>query len=382
MISINIYLEKSFSGQIHIMREKVAGIFGKFKAALLDKDKYTNSVRLISYVALFFVALGMTVLNFVQFGLTDSLTITTGVFAIALIPNFLLTLLTKKIGGKIGAVLFAFEFIAMFAMFLWSGKPDGFSALWIALVPIACMIFYGRKIGSVVCAVMFVILIVAFYTPVGTSLEFAGTHMYAYNQTFKTRFPILYFAFYLIALFLETIQNFQFKELEGVNKLNQGYSTHDGLTGLFNRKGFYDLLESELKTRTYNKIGFIIFDLDFFKSLNDTYGHLAGDEVLIELSQIIKDKLGNSLAQCRWGGEEFLVCYVDDQIMKADLEEFRKAVQTHEFVFNENVMKTTISGGVFETNDKVFTNRDEWLKNADSALYKAKETGRNKIVYF
>lgn len=356
---------------------KKFGFFDRFKDSLLDKEKYTRLVRLIAYVALFAVALFMTVLNLVQYGLKDPLTLTTGIFAIALIPDFLLTYFSK-VGKKIAAVLFFFEFIIMFAMFLYTGKPEGFSAIWIALVPISCMIFYGRTMGSIVTGIMFVILVLAFYTPLGKMVG-----MYPdYTQTFKVRFPILYVAFYLIALFLESIQQYQFQALEEVNTLNEGYSTHDGLTGLFNRKGFYDLLETELKTRTYNKIGFIIFDLDFFKSLNDTYGHLAGDEVLIELSEIIKDKLGNSLAQCRWGGEEFLVCYVDDQIKKADLEEFRKSVESHKFVFNEKTMKTTISGGVFETNDKVFTNRDEWLKNADSALYNAKETGRNKIVYF
>ncbi len=359
--------------------------FDRFKDSLLDQDKYIRLVRLIAFVALFAVAVFMTVLNIMEFGLTDILTLTTGIFAISLIPNFLLTYFSKG-GRKIAAWLFFFEFIAMFAMFLYTGKPEGFSAIWIALVPIACMIFYGRKIGSIVTGVMFLILVAAFYVPliapVLKEIPFYKTMLEHYTDTFMKRFPILYVAFYLIALFLESIQQYQFQALEEVNTINEGYSTHDGLTGLFNRKGFYDLLESELKTRTYSKIGFIVFDIDFFKKLNDTYGHLAGDEVLIELSHIIKEKLGNSLAACRWGGEEFLVCYVDEQIKKADLEEFRMAVQNHEFVFNDKVMKTTISGGVFETNDKVFANKDEWLKNADSALYNAKETGRNKVVYF
>ena len=61
---------------------------------------------------------------------------------------------------------------------------------------------------------------------------------------------------------------------------------------------------------------------------------------------------------------------------------FREEIEKHEFVSDNITMKTTVSGGVFETNDKVFANHNEWLKNADSALYKAKETGRNKIIYF
>lgn len=361
--------------------KKDNSLFNKIKVSLLDHEKYIRLVRLIAYIALFAVALFMTALNVLNFGFKDPLTLTTAIFSISIIPDFLLTYFSKT-GRKIAAWLFFFEFIAMFAMFLYTGKPEGFSAIWIALVPIACMIFYGRKIGSVVTAVMFVILTVPLYLQhfIPTFADTIG--MYKYNGTFQIRFPILYVGFYLIALFLETIQQYQFKALEEVNALNEGYSTHDQLTGLFNRKGFYDLLENELKTRTYNKIGFIIFDLDFFKKLNDTYGHVAGDEVLIEFAVVIKEKLGNSLASCRWGGEEFLVCYIDDQIKKADLEEFRKEIEKHEFISDNIVMRTTVSGGVFETNDKVFANHNEWLKNADSALYKAKETGRNKIIYF
>lgn len=358
-------------------------IFSKIKEALLDKQKYDKLVKVACYTALFLVAVIMTVMNVFKMSDTSQnyklLTYTTGTMSGLILINLLVTLFSK-LGTKICSGLFAFELVAMFAIFLYTGVPDGFSALWIALLPIAAMIFFGRLWGTVISAFMFVVLILAFWTPLGKMAGMAQP--IGYTDTFKLRFPVLYFAFFLVAFILETIQTYQFSSLEKVNKLNEGYSTHDGLTGLFNRKGFYDLLEGELKRRTYNKIGFIVFDIDFFKKLNDTHGHLAGDEVLIEISQILKDKLNNSLAICRWGGEEFLVCYVDEQIKKADLEEFRKAVESHEFKFNDRTMKTTISGGVYETNDKVFANKDEWLKNADSALYNAKETGRNKIVYF
>lgn len=203
-----------------------------------------------------------------------------------------------------------------------------------------------------------------------------------YTDTFIIRFPILYVSFYAVTFLLETIQEYQFDILEKVNDVNEKYSTHDQLTGLFNRKGFYDLLEKKLSNINYSKIGFIIFDLDFFKSLNDTYGHLAGDEVLIEFAQLIKEFFGNSLASCRWGGEEFLVCYLDDAINKADLENFRKEIESHPFISDNTVMKITVSGGVFETSDKNYENKSSWLKNADTALYQAKETGRNKIIYF
>lgn len=350
--------------------------------SLLDKQKYGRLVKLASYAALFFVSLFMTIMNLFKLSDTSQnyllLTYTTGAMTVLLLINFLITLVSK-IGSKICAGLFAFELVGMFAIFLVSGVPDGFSALWIALLPIASMIFFGRIWGSIISGFMFAVLVCCLWIkPIG---DIVLQHNF-YGSTFKTRFPVLYLAFFAVAFILETIQIYQFSSLEKVNSINEGYSTHDQLTGLFNRKGFYDLLETELKTKTYSKIGFIIFDLDFFKKLNDTYGHVAGDEVLIEFAKVIEEKLGNSLAACRWGGEEFLVCYVDDQIKKADLDEFRNEIEKHEFVCDDAVMRTTVSGGVFETNDKIFANHNEWLKNADTALYKAKETGRNKIVYF
>lgn len=361
-------------------------LVARIQDSLLDKDKYDKLVKLASYTILCFVAIVMTVLNFFTLKKqTDAeeiknytlLTYTTGAMSALLLINFIISYFSNK-GTKICAGLFAFELVSMFVVFLYTGVPDGFSALWIALLPIASMIFFGRLGGSIISGFMFIVLILAFWTPVGELV-----HMYkGYNDTFRIRFPVLYIAFFGVAFILETIQVFQFKTLDKTNKINVGYSTHDQLTGLFNRKGFYDLLEEELKTKTYSKIGFIIFDLDFFKKLNDTFGHVAGDEVLKDFANIIRDKLGNSLACCRWGGEEFLVCYVDDQIKKSDLETFREAIEAKVFMFEEQEMRTTVSGGVFETNDKNFANHNEWLKNADSALYKAKETGRNKIVYF
>lgn len=373
------------------MKTKAKSKLDILKENLLNRDKYNKTVKTASYVILFFVGVLMTILNIVTEGIGPRalLTITTASFSLLVLICFLFSMIGPK-SSLVAGIFFAFGLISMFTVFLIDGSPDGFSAIWICLLPIAGMLFFGRKRGTILCAVMFIIMVLLFWVKIFRYIPFlndiqnieGANRVVGYTDTFIIRFPILYVSFYAVTFLLETIQEYQFDILEKVNDVNEKYSTHDQLTGLFNRKGFYDLLEKKLSNINYSKIGFIIFDLDFFKSLNDTYGHLAGDEVLIEFAQLIKEFLGNSLASCRWGGEEFLVCYLDDAINKADLENFRKEIESHSFISDNLVMKTTVSGGVFETSDKNYENRSSWLKNADTALYQAKETGRNKIVYF
>lgn len=368
--------------------EKIASLI---RSNLVDREKYNKTVRSVTYVILFVVGVLMTVLNIVTDGIgpKDILTLTTGIFSIFAI-GCLITSFFGKTASKVGGIVFSIALILMFSIFLVVGKPDGFSAIWICLLPIAGMLFYGRKKGSILCGIMFLLMILLFwvkiyrYIPILDKIQNieGETKVAGYTDTFLIRFPILYVSFYAVTFLLETIQEYQFDVLEKVNEVNERYSSHDQLTGLYNRKGFYDILDKELAKKTYSKVGFIIFDLDFFKNLNDTYGHLAGDDVLVQFANIITTIFDKALASCRWGGEEFLVCYVDNNITKFDVEHFRQTIETYKFISEDNVLKTTVSGGVYETTDKNYqNNRSMWLKNADTALYKAKATGRNKIVY-
>lgn len=359
------------------------------KESLIEREKYVKIIRASCYLLLFAVGVMMTILNILTdgIGLKDLLTISTGTFSVLILLCFLFSLIGPRC-ARVASFFFSLTLISLFTVFLISGKPDGFSAIWICLLPIGGMLFFGRKKGSVLCAIMFLIMVLLFwvkiyrYIPILDKFQNIDGPTGVYTKTFLIRFPVLFVSFYAITLLLESIQEYQFAVLQKVNNINLKYSTHDQLTGLFNRKGFYEVLEKQLATHAYSKIGFIIFDLDYFKKLNDTYGHLAGDEVLIEFSELINEGLSKSLAACRWGGEEFLVCYLDDAINKADLEIFRRKVQNHIFVSDNKKLNITVSGGVFETNDKNYSNRSIWLKNADKALYQAKESGRNKIVYF
>ncbi|MDD5159049.1 MAG: sensor domain-containing diguanylate cyclase [Sulfuricurvum sp.] len=153
----------------------------------------------------------------------------------------------------------------------------------------------------------------------------------------------------------------------------------DSLTGIYNRSKFNLLLchEVEEAYRSKNTFTVIFIDIDHFKIINDRYGHLEGDRVLIEFSALTRDALRKSDLFCRWGGEEFIIV-----LSKADLtigytiaEKLRNLVQNHDFGLTEPV---TLSIGISQYHPS--KSIDETIKDADRAMYKAKNQGRNQTV--
>ena len=161
-------------------------------------------------------------------------------------------------------------------------------------------------------------------------------------------------------------------------------ATHDGLTGLENHRVFYLLLQEELsRSRRYNHANcLLIIDIDRFKKVNDTYGHLAGDAVLKELGHRLQAQARNVDHVFRYGGEEFAVVLPETDFESGLFvaERIREAVEASLFYVNTNTaIRVTISVGVAsfpESGDNV----NELVSSADKALYFAKENGRNRIA--
>ncbi|MEG2425898.1 MAG: GGDEF domain-containing protein [Oscillospiraceae bacterium] len=159
-------------------------------------------------------------------------------------------------------------------------------------------------------------------------------------------------------------------------------SVKDPLTTTYNRRFMFEFLQNEMsKSWELNTpLSIIMLDIDKFKRLNDNYGHLVGDEVLINLSLILKTKCRNDDIVSRYGGEEFLMIYpgVDNEIAIKRAEEIRAAVE--EASLSKDVLEdVTVSIGV-ATYKKGMTNV-KFIDEADKFLYKAKEAGRNKVCY-
>lgn len=152
----------------------------------------------------------------------------------------------------------------------------------------------------------------------------------------------------------------------------------DELTGLKNRRGLTDdisILEKNFRTKA-ETFSVIFMDIDFFKKVNDTYGHDIGDEILKEYSRVINQNIRISDYFARWGGEEFVLLCSDTSIYQATkmAEKLCRTIESHKFI---NDLRITSSFGISEyvKNDSI----SNVFKRADTALYEAKESGRNKV---
>lgn len=160
-------------------------------------------------------------------------------------------------------------------------------------------------------------------------------------------------------------------------------ATRDPLTKLYNRRFFSEVINHELSRvkRNNSPLSISIIDLDHFKSVNDVYGHDAGDQVLIELANILNKRLRGSDSAFRFGGEEFVILFPETDYKGAMecLEDIRNTLENTQISHNGTNLRTiTMSGGLaqYPAHGK---DEQALLKAADDALYKAKEAGRNNI---
>jgi diguanylate cyclase (GGDEF)-like protein len=203
----------------------------------------------------------------------------------------------------------------------------------------------------------------------------------------------------------DTRQNLEMKvrertgDIQELNKELKHQAERDGLTGIYNRRFFDQYLEIEVR-RARNRIehrtavvepdqdvnfGLAIVDVDEFKRINDTMGHLFGDRALVEVVEEIRKHIFSRDVFCRYGGDEFVILFTRtsrEGILRA-VEKIRRSVEQHEFRLKAESPphRVTISMGVVIFGDVPATSSDELLGLADDRLLAAKRKGRNKAVY-
>ena len=165
-------------------------------------------------------------------------------------------------------------------------------------------------------------------------------------------------------------------------------SSTDMMTHLKLKYYFFNYLTEAIDSAFLKKenIAVLMFDIDFFKKFNDTYGHECGDFVLISVADIIKKSLRDVDVASRYGGEEFtvLLCDTDKDGAMIVAERIRSAIDEHDFVYNDQHLHVTISVGVsvFDADTNLVNSPNCFVNQADQALYVSKSNGRNRVTYF
>jgi diguanylate cyclase (GGDEF)-like protein len=166
--------------------------------------------------------------------------------------------------------------------------------------------------------------------------------------------------------------------IEAVHNLRQANT--DSLTGLFNRRKGWEIIEAELDRaiRYHRPLPLIMFDIDQFKEINDTYGHLSGDHVLRSVSKRIRESLRKTDSLVKWGGDEFIVVCVETGLDEARrlAERLRSSIESLP-VQSVDHLKASFGVTRFKEDD----NFDSFIRRVDEKLYEAKSQGKNRVAY-
>ena len=247
-----------------------------------------------------------------------------------------------------------------------SGGSLGDFIIWMPIITLFFFLTLGTKRGLYYSIVIFL-------------TTFVMGIMYINNLSSESIDSLgqYYFAnlVYIIVLYYAQHVFKTYADLEMFKK----HAYYDSLTRIANRLRIDEWLEKKLKVFEDKKEGFsvIFFDIDHFKLVNDNYGHKIGDEVLVELAELIQHQLANRELFGRWGGEEFIIISntVGEETVKL-AEQLRKVVSEHCFKGAGNL---TASFGI--TNSKPGDSIDSLLNRADKGLYACKNCGRNQVSY-
>ncbi|MEW5939011.1 MAG: diguanylate cyclase [Chloroflexota bacterium] len=177
------------------------------------------------------------------------------------------------------------------------------------------------------------------------------------------------------------------KQLEEQNSKLESMANTDFLTGVNNRRRFFAIAETEFSgaIRDAAPASVTIFDVDNYKTVNDTHGHMVGDQVLSDLARLIFEQARDTDVTARYGGDEFVILHplLDKQGAYQIAEMIRKKVEVTAFSYRGRGIRITVSAGVEDTsNCREGSRFDDVLAKADKALYLAKRSGRNRVIVF
>jgi len=313
---------------------------------------------------------------------------------------FLLAIYRRRISSNVKAIIAitSFMFIGYSGFFSIGLSSSGRLDIVISIAMVT--MFFGFRAGIVASAGNTILVALIAYIQVAGYLD-NEIDFNVYNYAAKSWFAAIYnfIAMGVVVVLLSGFIDHQLRKnlrklvtkqkqlrMEVANRKAaeakyKELSEIDPLTRLFNRRYFFDKAAKELvRSLRYNRnLSLIIVDADHFKNINDSYGHIVGDHVLITLTSIFGATLRPSDIPCRFGGEEFCILLPETDLKEAQMTAERLRSTISSTVFEIEGLRLTCSFGIASLKESD-TEISKLVSRADEALYRAKNSGRNKIV--
>lgn len=258
----------------------------------------------------------------------------------------------------------------------YKGAQDGGSLLWFLLLPPMLMFCVGLRLGTVLFLCFYLFLLLVTLTPLDRLLT------YDLSWPFRWRFLASVFGIFIFSWLAEYTRSQTRRALVQAVQMLEHNSLTDPLTSLGNRRDFqnYFMVNQAQLQRSNRMFSIAMVDLDFFKAINDTFGHTMGDQVLCHISSLLAAYLRASDRIFRWGGEEFVILLPDTSAADARtiMERLRHEVEISPFITKDGrLINMTISIGLHS--GTLSGSVDKHIAAADEKLYLAKRSGRNQI---
>ncbi|MFC3093405.1 GGDEF domain-containing protein [Alteromonas sediminis] len=294
---------------------------------------------------------------------------------------FLFSMLTMHISENVKSHVFAANLLVVTLMTLllyliiMGGKANT-GPIWILILPPVTLFMSGLKRGLWMLLLFLLVICTLFFVP-GLSIVEAD-----YAMDFKTRVTYVFMTVTFLSSVYEYSRQQTYAEIHALRQQFEHQATHDPLTHLFNRRGLIKQIEPELARakRQQSSTALVLLDIDRFKRINDEYGHDAGDKVLQGIAVLLNNAMRQQDYVSRWGGEEFLLVLPDTSKENAYhvADKLRFEIAQTPQQFESFTIDITASFGVSEVNSLV--DYDKALTQADKAMYKAKQAGRNTVM--
>ncbi|RSD31590.1 GGDEF domain-containing protein [Vibrio pectenicida] len=260
---------------------------------------------------------------------------------------------------------YIYSFIALISFNTFVYTIDNGVFVWSFLYPVLSYLILGKRYGVIATMVGYIIQL-------SLIIDKCMVDSDEINWELPLNFATAYLSVWLASHVLEV------KRKTSEASLGQ-LASRDALTSVYNRHALVHNFERYRQESKQLPLSLLVLDLDYFKQVNDKYGHDVGDKVLIQTAALV-DQLCDEHLVYRIGGEEFCIALhntaIQDAMIKA--EEIRAAIESYKFNTNEQPIALTASIGIYQCD--LFNGLDSVLRNADKELYKAKKNGRNQVM--